>query len=218
MVRAGNSMNHLRFFLVFLVLLGSYGPSSGQDQQQPAHQSQPQQPQYGVMDQPLAPATTREWTGLVPGYQQPAGVEAQYGVMSEVRASRNLRPSDAQLMMRAPALGPDGKPLPGRSIVTRSTPPSSGNAYRSPVTSSGAIRAHQRNPSKQVVRTIPGSGQNGVKPMAGEKLVSRDAPGSFNEYRAQLLNTLLPKPEPHELIMRCGVQGRSADVVTGRCM
>jgi len=210
-----------------LVVLGSYGLSSGQDQQQPPQQSQPQQPQHGAIYQPLA----REWTGLIPGYQQPAGVEAQYGVMTEVRASRNLRPSDAQFMTQAPVLGPDGKPLPGRftatpegqtrpgrSIVTPSIPPSSGNAYRPPATSSGAIHASQRNPAKQVVRKIPGLEQTGVNPMAGEKLVNRDTPGSFNEYGAQLLTTLLPKPEPHDLIMGCGVQGRSADVVTGRCM
>jgi hypothetical protein len=213
-------MNHLRFLLAFLVVLGSYGMSSGQDQQQPPQQSQPQQPQYA-----------REWTGLIPGYQQPAGVEPQHGVMTEVRASRNRRPSDAQFMTQAPVLGPDGKPLPGqftairegqtrpgRSIVTPSIPPSSGNAYRSPATSSGAIHAPQRNPPKQAVRKIAALGQTGVKPMAGEKLVSRDGPRSFNEYGAQLLTALPPKPEPRDLIMRCGVQGRSADVIAGRCM
>ena len=207
-------MNHLGFLLAFLVVLGSYGLSSGQDQQQPRRQSQ-------------APSTAREWTGLIPGYQQPAGVEPQHGVMTEVRASRNLRPSDAQFMTQASVLGPDGKPLsgqftamregqtgPGRSKVTPSIPPGSGNAYKSPATSSGAIYAPQKNPSKQVVRTIRGLGQTGVKPMAGEKLVSKGAPLNLNEYRAQLP----PKPEPHDLIMRCGVQGRSADVIAGRCM
>jgi hypothetical protein len=235
------SMNHLRFLLAFLVVLGSYGMSSGQDQQQPPQQSQPQQPQYA-----------REWTGLIPGYQQPAGVEPQHGVMTEVRASRNRRPSDAQFMTQAPVLGPDGKPLPGqftairegqtrpgRSIVTPSISPSSGNADRSPATSSGAIHAPQRNPS-QVVGKIPGLGQTGVKPMAGEKVVGKDAPLYFNEYGAQLpagmsqlpqrgqqinpqnlyppFTAPLPKPEPHDLIMYCGVQGRSADVIAGRCM
>jgi hypothetical protein len=226
-------MNHLRFLLAFLVVLGSYGLSSGQDQQQPPQQSQPQQPQYGVMYQPLDHATAREWTGLIPGYQQPAGVEPQHGVMTEVRA----------------------------------------------------IHAPQKNPSKQVVRKIPGLGQTGVKPMAGEKLVGKDAqspeqprsfqpkPGVMNQRprsspdqqpaptqdlfggrnnpgdliyacgskglavdfvtgncvapRGQQINPQnlyppftapLPKPEPHDLIMLCGVQGRSADVVTGRCM
>ncbi len=197
-------MNHLRFLLAFLVVLGSYGLSSGQDQQQSSQQSQQQ---HGGTYQPLAPATAREWTGLIPNHQKPAGVESQYGVMTEVRVSRNLPPAM-----------PEGQTKPGRSIVTPSIPASSGNAYRSPPTSPGAIHAPQRNPSKQVVRKIPGLGETEVKPMAGEKLVRRDASRSYNEYGAQLLTTLLPKPEPHDLIMRCGVQGRSADVVTGRCM
>jgi len=199
-------MNHLRFLLAFLVVLGSYGLSSG-DQQQSSQQSQLQQPQYGGTYQPHDPATVREWTGLIPNYQKPAGVESQYGVITEVRVSRNLPPAM-----------PEGQTKPGRSIVTPSIHASSGNAYRSPPTSSGAIHAPQRNPSKQVVRKIPGLGETEVKPMAGEKLVSRDAPRSYNEYGAQLLTTLLPKPEPHDLIMRCGVQGRPANVVTGRCM
>jgi hypothetical protein len=188
-------MNRLRFLLAFLVVLGSDGLSSGQDQQQPGQQSQAQQSQSGSTYQPSHASTTREWTGLIPGYQQPAGVETQYGVMTQVRASQNLRPSGAQFLTQA-----------------------SVNADRSKASSSGAVHAPQRNPSKQVVRKIPESGQNGVKPMVGEKVVSRDAPRSFNEYGAQLFSTLLPKPEPHDLIMRCGVQGRSADVVTGRCM
>jgi hypothetical protein len=158
-------MNHLRFLLAFLVVLGSYGMSSGQDQQRPPQQSQ--QPQYA-----------REWTGLIPGYQQPAGVEPQHGVMIEVRASRNLRPSDVQFMTQAP------------------------------------VRA-----SKQVVRKIPVLGQTGVKPMAGEKPVQQPAPTQINPQNLYPpFTALLPKPEPHDLIMHCGVQGRSADVIAGRCM
>ncbi len=186
----------MRFLLAFLVVLGSYGLSSGQDQQQPPQQSQPQQ--Y---------ATAREWSGLIPGYQEPAGTESNYGVVTQVHPSRHLRPSEM----------PEGQTRTDRSIVTPSIPPSSRNPYRSPETSSGAIHAPQKNPSKQVVRKIPALKQTGVKPMAGEKLVGKDAPPSFKEYGAQLFTKLLPKPEPHDLIMRCGVQGRSADVVTGRC-
>jgi hypothetical protein len=200
-------MNHLRFLLAFFVVLGSYGLSSGQDEQQPPQQSQLQRPQYGGTHQPHDPATVREWIGLIPNYQKPAGVESQYGVITEVRVSRNLPPAM-----------PEGQTKPTRSMMTPSIPASSGNAYRSPATSSAAIQSPQRNPSKQAVRKIAGLGQTGVKPMAKEKLVSKDAPRSFSEYGAQLLTTLLPKPEPHDLILRCGVQGRSADVVTGRCM
>jgi len=223
-------MNHLRFLLAFLVVLGSYGLSAGQDQQQP----------------PLAPATAREWTGLIPGYQQPAGMETSPGVMTAVGASRQPRPSDMQLPSQTRILGRDGKP--SRSIVTSSISSSSENAYRSPATSSGAIHAPQRNPrsfqpkpevmnqrarsspDQQPAPTLFGGRNNpgdlvyacGSKGLAVDFVTGNCVAPRGQQINAQNLyppfTALLPKPEPHDLIMRCGVQGRSADVVTGRCM
>jgi hypothetical protein len=225
-------MNHLRFLLAFLVVLGSYGLSSGQDQQQPH----------------LTPATAREWTGLIPGYQEPAGVETSPGVMTAVGASREPRPSDRQLLRQTRILGPDGKP--SRSIVTSSIPSSSENAYRSPATSSGAIHAPQRNPRSfqpkpEVMNQRPRSSPDQQPAPTQDLFGGRNNPGDLIyacgskglavdfvtgncvASRGQQINpqnlyppftALPPKPEPHDLIMRCGVEGRSADVIAGRCM
>lgn len=225
-------MNHLRFLLAFLIVLGSYGLSAGQDQQEPLH----------------APATAREWTGLIPGYQKPAGEETSPGVMTAVGASRQPRPSDTQLPKQTRILGRDGKP--SRSIVTSSSPSSSENAYRSPTASSGAIRAPERNlrPSQAKLGIMnqrprsspdqqPAPTQNlfGGRNNPGDLVYACGVKGLVVDFvtgncvapRGQQINAhnlyppftaLLPKPEPHDLIMRCGVQGRSADVVTGRCM
>jgi hypothetical protein len=225
-------MNHLRFLLAFLVVLGSHGLSSGQDQQQ----------------LPLASATAREWTGLISGYQKPAGVETSPGVVTAVGASHQPRPSDMQLLRQTRILGSDGKP--SRSIVTSSIPSSSENAYRSPATSSGAIHAPEKNPRSfqpkpEVMNQRPRSSPD-IQPappqdpfgsrnnpgdliyVCGSKGLAVDlATGNCVASRGQQINpqnlyppftALLPKPEPRDLILRCGVQGRSADVVTGRCM
>ena len=223
-------MNHLRFLLAFLIVLSSYGLSSGQNQKQP----------------PLVPAAAREWTGLIPGYQEPAGVETSPGVMTAVGASRQPRPSEMQLPRQTRIVGPDGKP--SRSIVTSSISSSSENAYRSPATSSGATHAPQKNPRSfqpkpEVMNQRPRSSPaQQPAPTQDDLFGGRNNPGDLIyacrskglavdfvtgncvASRGQQINAqnlyppLLSKPEPHDLIMRCGVQGRAADFVTGRCM
>lgn len=226
-------MNHLRFLLAFLVVLGSYGLSAGQDQPQ----------------SPPAPSTAREWTGLIPGYQVPAGAEISRGVMTAVRASREPRPSEMKLPSQTRILRRTGKP--SRSIVTSSIPSNSKNVYGSPATSSGAIHAPRRNPRSsqpkpKVMNQRPCSSRDQQPAPTQDLFGGRNSPSDLIFYACGSkglavdfvtgncvvplgqeinprnsyppLTALLPKPKPHDLIMLCGVQGRSADVIAGRCM